>query len=78
MPSLLIPEHVDLLGNPNPVLKWLEDQDLESQQRCEFAGKLPQRFYVALLSLYVVMPKASSIPFWEKPPSPDLSQVTPV
>ncbi|KAM0516613.1 hypothetical protein ACHAPE_005244 [Trichoderma viride] len=32
MPSLLIPEHVDLLGNPNPVLKWLEDQDLENQQ----------------------------------------------
>ncbi|KAM0252518.1 hypothetical protein ACHAQJ_007693 [Trichoderma viride] len=32
MPSLLIPEHVDLLGNPNPVLKWLEEQDVESQQ----------------------------------------------
>lgn len=39
MPSLLVPEHVDLLGNPNPVLKWLEDQDVESQQRCEFTGK---------------------------------------
>ncbi|KAK0766713.1 hypothetical protein N5P37_000440 [Trichoderma harzianum] len=32
MPGRLIPEHVDLLGNPTPVMKWLEEQDVGSQQ----------------------------------------------
>ncbi|KAL7822394.1 putative death-receptor fusion protein domain-containing protein [Trichoderma gracile] len=32
MPSQTIPEHVDLLGNPTPVMKWLEEQDVGSQQ----------------------------------------------
>ncbi|KAL7798366.1 putative death-receptor fusion protein domain-containing protein [Trichoderma ceciliae] len=32
MQSQLIPEHVDLLGNPNPLLKWLEEQEVGSQQ----------------------------------------------
>ncbi|EHK24695.1 uncharacterized protein TRIVIDRAFT_61472 [Trichoderma virens Gv29-8] len=34
MPGRLIPEHVDLLGNPTPVMKWLEEQDVGSQQSC--------------------------------------------
>lgn len=47
MPSQLIPEHVDLLGNPAPVLKWLEEQDVGSQERCEFTEKnLPQEYVV--------------------------------
>lgn len=32
--DLRIPDHVDLLGNPNPVVKWLEEQAKEIQQRC--------------------------------------------
>ncbi|KAL7821559.1 putative death-receptor fusion protein domain-containing protein [Trichoderma aethiopicum] len=32
MSSQSIPEYVDLLGNPAPVMKWLEEQDVGSQR----------------------------------------------